>query len=66
MTGSASWRYHCISFDHYTRGGVWYDYAKIVADSYWKDKLIRRTPHIRVWDEVPGLSGWGGYLEWDS
>ena len=59
------WRYECTDYDHYIDGGVGYDYARITADAYFKDRLIRRNPHIYVWAQYPYPYG-DGYLEWDS
>jgi len=64
IAGTLSMRYGRTSFNHYTEG-IGQNYAKIVADSYWIDKLMRRTPHIHVWAKTAYPSG-GGYLEWDS
>lgn len=64
---SFCWRYIREDFDSYTEGLGSKDCVKVTADGYFRDKLIRRYPHIHVW----ASHEWGqngntisGYLDW--
>lgn len=59
------WRYRCVDFDSYT-DGVGSEQARITADGYFRDRLIRRYPHLHAWIQFEWEYIWdeGGYVDW--